>query len=59
MAETLPQPPLPLAGFALSHAAWSISDVPSGELLCPLVVTADADGIDLICAGPQNRRKTQ
>ena len=27
-----------LAGFVLAHAAWSISDVPVGELLVPLAV---------------------
>jgi hypothetical protein len=33
-----PQPGLSLAGFALAHAAWSISDTDDGELLCPLAV---------------------
>lgn len=28
-----------LAGFVLSHAAWSISDLPNGELLVPLAIT--------------------
>jgi hypothetical protein len=27
-----------LAGFALAHAAWSVSDLPKGELLVPLAV---------------------
>ena len=27
-----------LAGFALAHAAWSVSDIPAGELLVPLAV---------------------
>ncbi len=27
---------LHLAGFALAHAAWSVSDLPEGDLLCPL-----------------------
>jgi hypothetical protein len=27
-----------LAGFALAHAAWSVSDLPQGELLVPLGV---------------------
>jgi len=35
---TLPQSGLSLAGFALAHAAWSISDTEDGELLCPLAV---------------------
>ena len=34
----LPQSGLSLAGFALAHAAWSISDMEDGELLCPLAV---------------------
>lgn len=34
----LPQSGLSLAGFALAHAAWSISDTEDGELLCPLAV---------------------
>jgi hypothetical protein len=25
-----------LAGFAIAHAAWSVSDLPQGELLVPL-----------------------
>ncbi len=27
-----------LAGFVLAHAAWSLSDLPTGELLVPLAV---------------------
>ena len=27
-----------LAGFVLAHAAWSVSDLPKGELLVPLAV---------------------
>lgn len=27
-----------LAGFVLAHAAWSVSDLPKGELLTPLAV---------------------
>ncbi len=26
------------AGFALAHAAWSVSDLPAGELLTPLAI---------------------
>lgn len=40
----LPQPALSLAGFALAHAAWSISDTEDGELLCPLAVVEARDG---------------
>jgi hypothetical protein len=29
-----------LAGFALAHAAWSVSDLPAGERLVPLAVVA-------------------
>lgn len=32
-----------LAGFALAHAAWSVSDLPRGELLVPLAVV-EKDG---------------
>jgi hypothetical protein len=32
-----------LAGFALAHAAWSVSDLPAGELLVPLAVV-EKDG---------------
>jgi hypothetical protein len=32
-----------LAGFALAHAAWSVSDLPTGELLVPLAVV-EKDG---------------
>jgi hypothetical protein len=43
----IPELALLLAGFALAHAAWSISDVPSGELLVPVSVTAKAEGAPL------------
>ena len=33
-----------LAGFALAHAAWSISDVPRDELLTPLAFLQNANG---------------
>jgi hypothetical protein len=33
---------LHLAGFALAHAAWSVSDLPEGELLCPLALVEEA-----------------
>jgi hypothetical protein len=32
---------LHLAGFALAHAAWSVSDLSEGELLCPLALVED------------------
>lgn len=34
---------LNLAGFALAHAAWSVSDLPQGELLVPLAVLDKGD----------------
>jgi hypothetical protein len=37
-----------LAGFVLAHAAWSISDVPKGELLIPLAVVESAGQRQLI-----------
>lgn len=40
----LPQSGLSLAGFALAHAAWSISDMEDGELLCPLAVIETHSG---------------
>jgi hypothetical protein len=40
----LPQPGLSLAGFALAHAAWSISDTEDEELLSPLAVIESRDG---------------
>ncbi len=36
-----------LAGFALAHAAWSISDLPRGNLLTPFVITEEAGGREL------------
>jgi hypothetical protein len=30
-----------LAGFTLAHAAWSVSDLPEGELLCPLAMVEE------------------
>jgi hypothetical protein len=40
----LPQPGLSLAGFALAHAAWSLSDTEDDELLCPLAVVESREG---------------
>jgi hypothetical protein len=40
---TLPSAALALAGFALAHAAWSISDIEGDELLCPLAVIETHD----------------
>jgi hypothetical protein len=34
----LPADALLLAGFALAHAAWSVSDLTADELLCPLAL---------------------
>ena len=37
-----------LAGFALAHAAWSVSDIPAGELLVPLAVVEKNGGRQLL-----------
>ena len=35
---SIPEVALSLAGFVLAHAAWSVSDLPEGELLVPLAI---------------------
>jgi hypothetical protein len=40
----LPEPGLSLAGLALAHAAWSLSDSQDEELLCPLAVMESREG---------------
>ncbi|MDQ2768034.1 MAG: hypothetical protein M3Y30_12860 [Gemmatimonadota bacterium] len=40
----LSQPALSLAGFALAHAAWSMSDLDDGDHLCPLALVEQHDG---------------
>jgi len=40
----LSEPALSLAGFALAHAAWSISDLEDGDHLCPLALVEQHDG---------------
>lgn len=35
----IPEAATLLAGFVLAHAAWSVSDLPEGELLVPMVIT--------------------
>lgn len=40
---SVPDPALLLAGFVLAHSAWSVSDLPKGELLVPLAVV-ERDG---------------
>jgi len=40
----LSEPALSLAGFVLAHAAWSISDLEDGDLLCPLAIVEQHDG---------------
>ena len=37
-----------VAGFALAHATWSVSDTTVDELLCPLAVVQDGDGRRLL-----------
>ncbi|MEP7066874.1 MAG: hypothetical protein ABI889_12625 [Gemmatimonadota bacterium] len=41
---SLPESVLSLAGFALAHAAWSISDAEGDDLLCPLAVVESREG---------------
>jgi hypothetical protein len=36
-----------VAGFALAHATWSVSDLEEGELLCPLAFVQRSDRLDL------------
>ncbi|MGH7621315.1 MAG: hypothetical protein ACREMU_03160 [Gemmatimonadaceae bacterium] len=40
----IPSAALSVAGFALAHAAWSLSDGEDGDLLCPLAVIEQRDG---------------
>jgi len=44
----LPEPGLLLAGFLLAHAAWSVSDLPKGELLVPLAMIDQGGGRKLV-----------
>jgi hypothetical protein len=37
-----------LAGWALAHAAWSLSDAPEGERLCPLAFVQEGEAFKLI-----------
>ena len=37
-----------VAGFALGHAAWSVSDLPAGELLVPLAIVVRGDKRELV-----------
>ena len=41
---TIPPAALSLAGFALAHAAWSLSDCEDGDLLSPLAIVEEHDG---------------
>lgn len=34
----IPDAAIVLAGYVLAHAAWSVSDLPDGELLVPLAI---------------------
>ena len=38
----LPLPALLLSGFVLAHAVWNVSDLPKGELFCPLAIVEQA-----------------
>lgn len=46
-----------LAGFVLAHAAWSVSDVPKGELLVPLAVVEKNGQRQLLRFEAQSARK--
>jgi hypothetical protein len=37
-----------VAGFALGHAAWSVSDLPAGELLVPMAIVVRGDKRELV-----------
>lgn len=39
---------LTLAGFVFAHAAWSLSDMPQGELLVPLAIVEKAEQRQLL-----------
>lgn len=42
----IPEAAIVLAGFVLAHAAWSVSDLPEGELLVPLaIVEVDSERV--------------
>jgi len=38
----VPESLILLAGFALAHAVWSVSDLPKGELLVPLAMVEES-----------------
>ena len=44
----IPEAAALLAGFVLAHAAWSVSDLPKGDLLVPLAVVEKAGKRQLI-----------
>ena len=37
-----------VAGFALAHAAWSVSDLPAGDLLTPLAIVVRGEKRELL-----------
>jgi hypothetical protein len=39
---------LRFGGFVLAHAAWIASDLPSGELICPIAVVEKGDSREVI-----------
>lgn len=44
----VPDATLLLGGYALAHAAWSLSDLEHGELLCPLAFVEQNDQRELL-----------
>lgn len=45
---TIPDSTLHLGGLALAHAAWTVSDLPNGETLCPLAFVRRGQDLQLI-----------
>ena len=57
MLTDLPVAALSLAGFVLAHAAWSLSDLEDGELLSPLAVVAQPDGVRKVLRFAENTQE--
>jgi len=50
---------LRFAGFALAHAAWVISDLESGELLCPIGVVERGDTREVVPFEAESQRVSE
>jgi hypothetical protein len=44
----IPHAALSLGGFTLAHAAWNLSGIEKGELLCPLAMLEKEHGRELL-----------